>query len=106
MEKLMQFPPNYVGVLVAITGWTDPRTGEIVQPVTTAEIRESMETETALGAPLGKRAIQNIVTDLETMGLLETWIESRGREGRVKQHETTFEPQLGREIMDNHPNFG
>lgn len=85
MEKLTQLPPNHVGVLVAITGWTDPRTGEIVQPVTTAEIRESMEIETALDAPLGKRAIQNIVTDLETMGLLETWIESRGRKGRVKQ---------------------
>lgn len=106
MAKLTQLPPNHVGVLVAITGWTNPQTGEIVQSVTTAKIRKSMERETALDAPFGKRAIQNIVTDLETMGLLETWIESRGREGRVKQHETTFEPQLGREIMDNHPNFG
>lgn len=65
-----------------------------------------MESKTALDALLGKRAIQNIVTDLETIGLLGTWIESRGREGRVKQHETTFDTHLGRGILDNHPNFG
>ncbi|WP_122089161.1 Cdc6/Cdc18 family protein [Halalkalicoccus subterraneus] len=105
MEKLAQLPANHVGVLVAATSWTNKQTGEIVQPVTTEQIRKSMETETALDAPLGKRAIQNVVTDLETMGLLEAWIESRGQEGRVKQHKTTFDPQLGKEIIENHPDF-
>jgi len=28
------------------------------------------------------------------MGLVETWIDSRGRDGRVKQVETTFDPTL------------
>jgi len=32
------------------------------------------------------------VTDLETMGLVETWIDERGRNGRVKQITTTVEP--------------
>jgi hypothetical protein len=37
---------------------------------------------------LGARAIRD---DLETMGLVETWIDSRGREGRIKQVETTLD---------------
>ncbi|WP_336343322.1 Cdc6/Cdc18 family protein [Halalkalicoccus ordinarius] len=105
MEKLTQLPLNHVGVLVAATSWTDKQTGEIVQPVTTEQIRESMERGIILNPPLGKRAIQGVVTDLETMGLLETWIESRGREGRVKQHKTTFDPQLAGEIRENHPDL-
>jgi hypothetical protein len=35
-----------------------------------------------------------VIDDLELMGLVETWVESRGREGRVKQVETTFDPKL------------
>lgn len=36
---------------------------------------------------LSDRAVQGILADLET------WIESRGRDGRVKQHRTTFDPE-------------
>ena len=42
---------------------------------------------------LGERTIRNLVTDLET------WIDSRGDEGRVKQIETTFEPRGVREAI-------
>ena len=37
-----------------------------------------------------------MIDSLELMGLVETWVESRGREGRVKQVETTFDPTLVR----------
>lgn len=30
--------------------------------------------------------------ELETIGLLDTWIESKGEESRVKQVQTTFDP--------------
>ncbi|MDG5820201.1 hypothetical protein [Natronococcus sp. A-GB7] len=49
---------------------------------------------------LGERTIRNLVTDLETMGVVETWIDSRGDDGRVKQIETTFEPRWVREAID------
>lgn len=74
--------------------------GEIVQPVTTAEVHEALHNED-LPSVLqpGKRAIRDIVIDLETMGLVETWIDSRGNEGRVKQIETTFDPQWVRDAQ-------
>ena len=78
MAKLTQLPANHVIVLAAMTGWTNTRTGEIVQPVSTAKISKAIEDMSNLGASLGTQSIQNVVTDLETMGLVETWIESRG----------------------------
>jgi hypothetical protein len=33
------------------------------------------------------------------MGLVETWVDSRGREGRVKQIQTTFDPRWVREAQ-------
>ena len=47
----------------------------------------------------GARAIRGVVRELETMGLVSTWIESRGREGRIKHIETTFDPQWVREAQ-------
>lgn len=96
IEKLFSLPLNHFVVLVAITGWKDRHTGEIIQPVTTAQIRES-EDFTKFG--LGDRTIRNLITELETMGLVETWIESKGKEDRVKQIQTTFEPRWVREAV-------
>lgn len=45
----------------------------------------------------GERTVQAVSTDLKTMGLVETWIECRGR---VKQLETTFDPQWVRDAIE------
>ncbi len=41
---------------------------------------------------VSRRYIRNILNSLETMGLIETWIENRGRYGNIKQIKTTFDP--------------
>ena len=96
LEKLGQLPRNHLLVLVAITGrW---RGEEVVQPVETAQIESFFQNDRVPAeVQLGARAIRDLVTDLETMGLVETWIESRGRGGRAKQLQTTFDPSWVRD---------
>ena len=97
LEKLAQLPRNHFLVLVAITGY---RHGEAtVQPVTIERVESYFATEQVPDdLQLGTRAIRDVVTDLETMGLIETWIESRGQGGRAKQIETAFEPEWVRAV--------
>ncbi|WP_265112541.1 Cdc6/Cdc18 family protein [Halosolutus halophilus] len=98
IEKLLALPANHFVVLTAITG--RDRGGEIKQPVTTREIHALLQTDAYPAAlRLGERTIQTVVTDLETMGLVETWLESRGRDGRAKQIETPFDPQWVRDAI-------
>jgi archaeal cell division control protein 6 len=97
IEKLFSLPPNHFLVLVGLTSWENRQTGEISQPVPTTKISES---EAFADVDLGDRAIRNLITELETMGLVETWIESKGSGGRVKQVQTSFEPQWVREVID------
>jgi cell division control protein 6 len=100
IEKITQLPRSHIYVLVAVTGWVDTETGGIIQPVTTEEIATMLQREMVPERfQLGTRAIRNVLTDLETMGLVETWVDSRGSEGRVKQVETTFDPQIVREAQ-------
>lgn len=89
--------------LVGIVGRTDRRSGEIIQPVTTAEIVEHLQAQ-GLSAEftLGERAVRDVVAELETMGFLDTWIESRGRDGRVKQIETAFNPHWVRDVLSRY----
>jgi archaeal cell division control protein 6 len=91
IEKLETLPQNHISVLLGITGWEEGRAGDLKQPVSTTEITEMVDEH--LGLELGERAVRQIITDLETAGLVETWVDSRGRDGRVKQHETTFNPR-------------
>jgi archaeal cell division control protein 6 len=101
VSKLLDLPTNHYVVLTAVTGWSQG--GEIKQPVTTADVHSALEDgEFPEELQLGERAVRGVLTDLETMGLVETWIDSRGREGRVKQIETTFEPQWVRETMERY----
>lgn len=51
---------------------------------------------------LGERAVRHLVTNLETMRLVDTWIESQGQEGRVDQIETTFDPKWMRERVEGY----
>lgn len=101
-DKLLSLPVQHFFVLDAVTGWTDQRTGETVQPVTTEQVTEAYRQGAPDGNALGQRAIRTVIDDLELMGLVETWIESRGSEGRVKQVETTFEPTLVTEVRDTY----
>lgn len=41
IEKLLSLPPKHFLVLVGATGWEKPRTGDIIQPITTAKIQEN-----------------------------------------------------------------
>ncbi|WP_049997570.1 Cdc6/Cdc18 family protein [Halococcus sediminicola] len=92
LEKLVLLPQNHFLVLVAITG--TKRGDEIVQPIEMTQIEAFLQNEQVPDElQFGARAIRELVTDLDTMGLVETWIESRGRGGRVKQIETAFDPK-------------
>lgn len=101
-EKLLSLPAQHFLILRGIVGWTERATAEIVQPVTTDEVQEAYERIAPTNDQLGERAIRNVIDDLELMGLVETWVESRGREGRVKQVETTFDPTLVRATEDEY----
>lgn len=96
IEKLLSLPPKHFLALLGTTSWKQSRTGEIIQPVTTAEIQED-PSFAQIG--LGDRAIRGVITELETIGLLETWIESKSDEGRVKQVQTTFDPRWVHEAV-------
>lgn len=100
IEKLNRLPTTHLGVLVAITGRSARQTGEIVQPVTTQQVHETLHRNGVRDRfQLGERAIRDVVRDLETMGLVETWVKSKGRAGRAKQIETAFDPQWVREAQ-------
>lgn len=89
-------------ILRGIAGWMERATAEIVQPVTTDEVQEAHERTAPSNNQHGKRAIRNMIDDLKLTGLIETWVESRGREGRVKQVETTFNPKLVRDTENKY----
>ncbi|MFC7008525.1 Cdc6/Cdc18 family protein [Halalkalicoccus salilacus] len=100
IEKLSALPRNHHAILLCLCYWLDPVTGEIEQPVSTAEVQRALSESSLAKLELSERAVQGILTDLETMGLIKTWIESRGRDGRVKQHQTTFNPAWVRDALD------
>ncbi|RJT07999.1 Cdc6/Cdc18 family protein [Halococcus sp. IIIV-5B] len=92
LEKLTQLPQSHFLVLAALT--SRRRDGEVVQPVETAQIEQTLQREDIpADSRLGTRTIRKVLTNLETIGLIETWVESRGRGGRSKQVETTFDPE-------------
>ncbi|AGB38800.1 Cdc6/Cdc18 family protein [Natronococcus occultus] len=98
IEKLCDLPVNHFLVLTGSTAWNGA--DGIKQPVTTGEIHDYLHRDRhPEELQLGSRTIQTIVTDLETMGLVETWIESKGRGGRQKRIETTFDPQWVHEAV-------
>ncbi|MDG5761530.1 AAA family ATPase [Natronococcus sp. A-GB1] len=93
LAKARRLPDSHIGVLVAITARRNRHTGAVDQPVTTARIAEVLDDD-AIDERyrLGRRAIREVVRNLETMGLVETWIDATGGASRVTQIETTFEP--------------
>ena len=92
-EKLLALPFNYFHVLFAVATRLDGPADEHGQSVTVAEIGAVVRApEIADQFRIADRTIREVLRNLETMGLIETWIESRGREGRVKQVSTTFDP--------------
>jgi orc1/cdc6 family replication initiation protein len=102
LEKLFSLPVQHFMVLVAVTSWSDRWSGEIVQPVTTSQVQESYGKRMGEDSQLSDRAIRELITDLETMGLVETWVQSKGSKGRVKQIETTFDPQWAQDVTEQY----
>ncbi|XVH32227.1 Cdc6/Cdc18 family protein [Haloferacaceae archaeon DSL9] len=99
INKLLDLPLNHFVALSGVTDWGNSQSG-IKHPVTTAEVRKSVQKiESIVEIEISDRAFRDIITDLETMGLVETWIDSRGGKGRVKQIQTTFEPTLVHEAL-------
>lgn len=93
MEKLLRLPFNQFLVLIGVTDWVDTTTGELLQPVTTDRIAESLQySDIDPKYRLSDRDVREILTDLELLGLVETWIDSRGREGRPSR----LKPRLTR----------
>lgn len=102
VEKLLNLPVHHFFVLYGAADWTDTRTGETVQPVTTEQVREGYAEYIGEDDRISTRAIRETLTDLETMGLVETWVESKGSNGRAKQVETTFDPDWITDIRDRY----
>jgi Cdc6-like AAA superfamily ATPase len=99
-EKLLSLPFNHFLVLTGVTGWTEQPSGDIEQPVTSAEVVEILQSpRLATDFNLTEWTVRELVTDLKTMGLLDTWTESRDREGRSKRIETAFESQWVRDAI-------
>ena len=98
-EKLLSLPSQHFFVLLSAVSWTKRVSGEIVQPVTTDQVYESYTTHINEGSRVSERSVRDLITDLETMGLVEIWIHSKGRDGRVKQIETTFDPEWVKDIQ-------
>jgi len=48
---------------------------------------------------VSQRTVQQVLGELETMGLVDTWTESHGRDGRAMHVETTFDPDWVREAQ-------
>jgi archaeal cell division control protein 6 len=91
--KLRSLPLRHLAVLAAAVG-TRAANGEIIQPIRTSRIHDRLQQKTtAKRFQLGERAIQQIVGDLATMGIVDTWKESEGRGGRAMYLETTFDPE-------------
>ncbi|NHN46489.1 AAA family ATPase [Halostella sp. JP-L12] len=101
-EKFLSLPVKHFFVLLAVTAWTERLSGEIVQPVTTAQVRDAYTDVVGEGSQVSERAIRDLLTDLETMNIVETWVQSKGSEGRVKQIETTFDPAWVQEVRDQY----
>lgn len=92
-EKLLALPFNHFFVLFGVVGRMKAGSDTVVQPVSTSQIAAVVrDDDSPAGLHLSDRTIRNLVGELATMGLVETWTESRGRDGRVKQVKTTFDP--------------
>ncbi|WP_273838028.1 hypothetical protein [Halococcus sp. PRR34] len=102
VEKLLSLPAHHFFVLHGAAAWANTRTGEVVQPVTTEQVRDSYSRLISQDNQISTRAIRETLTDLETMGLVETWVESKGSNGRAKQVETTFDPSWITDIRDRY----
>lgn len=95
IAKLQRLPLRHLVVLAAAVG-TREADGTIKQPVRSTAIHERLQhPRTAERFRLGERTIQQLVGELETMGLVDSWTEAKaaGRGGRGLYVETTFDPE-------------
>lgn len=93
LEKIRSLPPLHGLILRILTGYRDPTTGEIIQPIRTTQVAEFMEERSSSGLPPSDRLLREVITDLETMGFITTWVDAFREGGRGKKCETTFDPR-------------
>ncbi len=99
VAKLRRLPVRHLAVLAAGVSRRDS-TGEIVHPVRASQVHERLQAPgTAERFHLSQRTVQQVLGELETMGLVDTWTESHGRDGRAMHVETTFDPEWVREAQ-------
>ena len=89
-ERLLDLPLQHFLVLRALAAVSGQ--GER-SPATSTQVYDAYTDLVPADRQVGRRAFRTTVTDLETMGLLEAWVESRGRDGRVKYLAPEFDPQ-------------
>lgn len=78
LAKLTQLPFSYFHMLLAVGSPQAGLTGAPGRPVSTQEIvAHSTDTGFPERFRLGARAVREVVAALETMGLVETWHDSR-----------------------------
>ena len=61
IEKVLSLPIHHFFVLIALTDWTTA-SGEIAQPVTSAEVHDAYQRQLDESAQVGDRALREIVT--------------------------------------------
>lgn len=99
VAKLRRLPVRHLAVLTASVSRRD-NTGEIVQPIRASHVHDRLQAPgTAERFQLSQRTVQQVLGELETMGLVDTWTESHGRDGRAMHVETTFDPAWVREAQ-------
>ncbi|WP_331234036.1 Cdc6/Cdc18 family protein [Natronorarus salvus] len=96
VDTLLSLRPQHFFVLYSVTRKTALEETSNLHSVTTTQVHEEYTSLVDPGSRLSTRAIREILSDLETMGLIETWIQSRGREGRIKR----IRPQFDISIID------
>ncbi len=103
LDKLRSLPLQHFITIDAVTAYINTKTKEVIQPITSEELKESYQEIIKEDEEIGisDRALREIVNDLETMGLIETWIESKEK-GRTKKIRTTFKPELVRKAINQY----
>lgn len=99
-EKLLSLRPQHFFVMYAVTHRATRSADSGVQPVTTQQVQTEYERLVDNDSRVNIRAIQEILGDLEIMGLIKTSIQSQGRNGRIKRIRPTFDPTWARQTYE------
>lgn len=100
-DRLLALPERHFFVLYVLAR-DRVRPSFDADSTTTAGLQSAYNDFMATDSRIGERAIRELVTDLETIGLVETWIRSRGRNGREKRIRPAIDPELVLDAYDTY----